>query len=323
MQGMQIPVQMQMQMGMQAPNAVPMPGQMQSMGFFPGMSGEWNQGSLPRSKGRGGGSRARGGGSRGAGRGASHGRGTSEHWSVQAHKRKRPGTQDASVAGKQQKRSQEDINTFVQTLLSGERRGQGTDQQEAPSTSGAAGERSYEPPSRSERTGESWPQDFANRKSLRERHEAVVRSLYDDLPHQCQQTGLRFGESSSYSSHLDALILRRKRQKDTTMSSRSWYVTLEQWILGTSRGHTDEVRYILYVFTFWHAFVPLISSSRSFSCCSLPSRLPCLLCLRGDRLAPSKERPDRRGSFTPRRVKQAYVCANRGSPPDSNRMAVV
>jgi len=212
MQGMQIPVQMQMQMGMQAPNAVPMPGQMQSMGFFPGMSGEWNQGPLPRSKGRGGGSRGRGGGSRGAGRGASHGRGTSEHWSVQAHKRKRPGTQEASVAGKQQKRSQEDINTFVQTLLSGERRGQGTDQEEAPSTSGAGGERSYEPPSRSERTGESWPQYFANRKSLRERHEAVVRSLYDDLPHQCQQTGLRFGDSSSYSSHLDALILRRKRQ---------------------------------------------------------------------------------------------------------------
>ena len=83
----------------------------------------------------------------------------------------------------------------------------------------------------------SGPISFKDRKELKQRHEAVVQSLYDTSAHRCEQTGQRFSDSDAYREHLDTLVMRRKRKKEGFESpSRSWFVTPEQWIIATAEG---------------------------------------------------------------------------------------
>jgi len=62
---------------------------------------------------------------------------------------------------------------------------------------------------------------------------AVVKTLYDDLSLQCKATGQRFGQSNTYSGHIDKLYLRRKRVKDVVVRSRPWFVHRGAWLMGT------------------------------------------------------------------------------------------
>ncbi|CAN0183113.1 unnamed protein product, partial [Phaeothamnion confervicola] len=75
---------------------------------------------------------------------------------------------------------------------------------------------------------------------LARRDERAVRALYDDLPLQCGQDGMRFRTQAALDRHLDALFQRNRARKEQERggASRPWFCSREQWVtdFGAKRG---------------------------------------------------------------------------------------
>jgi len=74
--------------------------------------------------------------------------------------------------------------------------------------------------------------DLRDPRTLRELDPAAVQLLYEALPHQCHNCGLRFSEQSEISAHLDWHFRERRRNAERLKKpmSRSWFLPLDEWM---------------------------------------------------------------------------------------------
>ncbi|KNC81923.1 hypothetical protein SARC_05774 [Sphaeroforma arctica JP610] len=83
-----------------------------------------------------------------------------------------------------------------------------------------------------------------NTKSLNERHQAIISSLYETLPLQCAQCGLRFkpDHNAEMGLHLDWHFRMNKREKEQNKkpTARRWYPAEKDWMEYEEVGDGDE-----------------------------------------------------------------------------------
>jgi len=82
-------------------------------------------------------------------------------------------------------------------------------------------------------------------ESLKARHAGVISALYEQRPHQCQQCGIRFAQSSKQDlhDHLDWHFRATKEKKKVASKCRQWYHPVEAWLdLTDARGKDERQR---------------------------------------------------------------------------------
>jgi hypothetical protein len=62
--------------------------------------------------------------------------------------------------------------------------------------------------------------------------DVMLKRFFDDLPHQCSTTGLRFANRERLRKHHDSLYRRRaaQQQKQRTAEARGWMETIPEWV---------------------------------------------------------------------------------------------
>merc|ERR1719326_2031017 len=62
--------------------------------------------------------------------------------------------------------------------------------------------------------------------------DVMLKRLFDELPHQCAQTGLRFATREKLRKHNDSLYRRRAAQqaRQRGAEARGWMETIPEWV---------------------------------------------------------------------------------------------
>eukprot|EP00268_Persea_americana_P001350 TRINITY_DN10406_c1_g1_i1.p1 TRINITY_DN10406_c1_g1~~TRINITY_DN10406_c1_g1_i1.p1 ORF type:complete len:1148 (+),score=259.03 TRINITY_DN10406_c1_g1_i1:390-3833(+) len=106
---------------------------------------------------------------------------------------------------------------------------------------------------------------------IRELHPLVIGSIFDSLPRQCSECGLRFKLQEQLSGHMEWHDLKRQEAGGCDTVSRKWYAGLSDWVAGNVGRPTGPIydTSIEGTVTTKETSEPMVSADESQCICAL------------------------------------------------------